>query len=506
MTNPSVVPLNRRRQARVDHPIDLASCRAVGRAMSSSKRRSRSSFSVIATAMLQPGQKTTPGPWTGTRCRPRRALPEQLDRLHRHDASSDLRLEHQARARLRPMRGDWQTRPPDASSSAIRAEIAVERESTRCTIAGAIALPSHADPRTDVQARDHLSHPPSARHSASSAARRRHLSKVMPDDRERNGSVRHHAASGAGRLQKAASRAARGQQRSRSSSRARCRWTRRNENAPLRRACARVRDRAPHRDLGSTSSWSIGTPACPGAGRSSAARVPAQVTRRTRGARTSKSASHTHETSLPSAIRSFSTASTSSSECSSVSVRRISLAPAGFLTSRIDSSTSPIVRPSSPARPKAAALAARPGDDRARVRSTARGTAQPRRARCRRCRGRGSGGPYLALRADSVRNQVLNLWRRACRRGTICSAGDRRGGPSLIAVWAPVDPEVAEIDRVVDVRGTAAPAVLGVRCVLHLRHRHRRILDAEVGNRRPPAAEIGDVRGSSARSGSARRP
>ena len=44
--------------------------------------------------------------------------------------------------------------------------------------------------------------------------------------------------------------------------------------------------------------------------------------------------------------------------------------------------------------------------------------------------------------------------------------------------------EVAEVDRVVDVGGAAAAAVLGVRGVLHLGDRHGRVLDAEVGDRR----------------------
>ena len=71
---------------------------------------------------------------------------------------------------------------------------------------------------------------------------------------------------------------------------------------------------------------------------SSAALVPAQVTRRTRPASSSKSASQIHETSCPSAVRSLRIPSRSSSPCSSVSVRRTSFAPAGFLISRIDSS------------------------------------------------------------------------------------------------------------------------------------------------------------------------
>ena len=91
---------------------------------------------------------------------------------------------------------------------------------------------------------------------------------------------------------------------------------------------------------------------------SSAARVPLHVTRRTRPAMTSKSASQTHETSRPSAILSLRTARTSCSPGSSASVRRTSLAPAGFFTSRIARSRPAIGTVS--ARPKAACVDCRP--------------------------------------------------------------------------------------------------------------------------------------------------
>ena len=71
---------------------------------------------------------------------------------------------------------------------------------------------------------------------------------------------------------------------------------------------------------------------------SSGARVPLQVARRIRPASSSKSASQIQETSRPSAILSLSTPSRSCSPGSSASVRSTSLAPAGFLTSRICSS------------------------------------------------------------------------------------------------------------------------------------------------------------------------
>ena len=76
----------------------------------------------------------------------------------------------------------------------------------------------------------------------------------------------------------------------------------------------------------------------------SGARVPAQTTRRTRPESSSKSASQIHETSRPSAMRSFSAiqrsmpspASRSRASSSSARVRSTSLAPAGFLISRIE--------------------------------------------------------------------------------------------------------------------------------------------------------------------------
>ena len=73
----------------------------------------------------------------------------------------------------------------------------------------------------------------------------------------------------------------------------------------------------------------------------SSARVPEQVARRTLPASTSKSASQIQETSRPSAMRSFSASHRSIEPPSSVSVRSTSLAPAGFLTSRIDTGRPP---------------------------------------------------------------------------------------------------------------------------------------------------------------------
>ena len=111
---------------------------------------------------------------------------------------------------------------------------------------------------------------------------------------------------------------------------------------------------------------------------------------------TSQSASHTQETSRPSAMRSLSTPRRSSSPPSSASVRSTSLAPAGFLTSRIEGRRP--ARSSVSARPKAGATASQAGDDVVERRRRARGTARRRRARCRRCRGRGAGARRGARR------------------------------------------------------------------------------------------------------------
>src|SRR5215211_1022899 len=115
---------------------------------------------------------------------------------------------------------------------------------------------------------------------------------------------------------------------------------------------------SPPARLSRTTIRSSGTPAYFMRTAISAARVPLQVTRRTRSAITSKSASQTQLTSRPSATLSFSTAKTSCSPGSRVSVRSTSLAPAGFFTSRIDRSR-PRRRTSS-ARPKAGETPCRP--------------------------------------------------------------------------------------------------------------------------------------------------
>ena len=107
---------------------------------------------------------------------------------------------------------------------------------------------------------------------------------------------------------------------------------------------------------GSTSIESTGQPAYFSRSAISGARVPAQTTRRTRPASSSKSASQTQETSRPSAIRSLSAIQRSigSRSASRPSVRRTSLAPAGFLISRIETGTPPTSIVST--RPKAARI------------------------------------------------------------------------------------------------------------------------------------------------------
>ena len=111
---------------------------------------------------------------------------------------------------------------------------------------------------------------------------------------------------------------------------------------------------------GTTSIASVGQPAYFSRRAISGARVPAQTTRRTWPAKSSKSASQIQETSRPSAMRSLSAIQRSrppSSPASSFSVRRTSLAPAGFLISRIETGTPATSIVST--RPKAACISPR---------------------------------------------------------------------------------------------------------------------------------------------------
>jgi hypothetical protein len=102
----------------------------------------------------------------------------------------------------------------------------------------------------------------------------------------------------------------------------------------------------------STAIASGSTPAYFSRSAISSARVPEQVARRMRPASSSKSASQIQETSRPSAIPSFSAIQRSTWPSSSVSVRRTSFAPAGFLTSSSATSRSATRRRST--RPKTA--------------------------------------------------------------------------------------------------------------------------------------------------------
>ena len=209
-----------------------------------------------------------------------------------------------------------------------------------------------------------------------------------------------------------------------------------------------------------------GTPAYFRRSASSAARVPLQVARRTRGARTSKSASQTQETSFPSAVRSLRMPSRSCSPGSRVSVRRTSLAPAGFFTSRSVSSRSP--RRSVSARPNAASTASRPA-----------ATSASGAPRVSASAGRGERVVDV-VEAGQRDADVDRPLRRAQR--DVGAAGaveddpcrrDREIRSARVAVRAVVAAEVAEVDGVVDVRGAAPAAVLGVRRVRHARPARR---------------------------------
>ena len=120
----------------------------------------------------------------------------------------------------------------------------------------------------------------------------------------------------------------------------RCRWAARTAARPGR-AGSRRPVRAPPEGLARRGSRRDRRPAYFIRTARSGARVPLQVTRRTRPASSSKSASQIQDTSRPSAMLSLSTPSRSWRPGSSVSVRSTSFAPAGFLTSRIRSSRGP---------------------------------------------------------------------------------------------------------------------------------------------------------------------
>src|SRR5438445_10855506 len=104
---------------------------------------------------------------------------------------------------------------------------------------------------------------------------------------------------------------------------------------------------------GWTSTASSGIPAYRRRSAMSSARSPATITWSTRPARCSKSTSHSHETSRPSAMLSLMAMSTTGRRASDSTVRRTSLNPAGFFDRSTRSSVPPATMRS--ARPNAGA-------------------------------------------------------------------------------------------------------------------------------------------------------
>ena len=127
------------------------------------------------------------------------------------------------------------------------------------------------------------------------------------------------------------------------------------------------------------------------------------------------------------------------------------------------------------ARPKAGATSAKDSRRWCPARSPARRRAPWRRARCRRCRGR--GGRYL-LGLSHRRGSASPVAPRTPSSSTCRARTAGRGARP--AVRAVVVAEVPEQDRVVRVAGAAPPAVLGVRCVREAGQRDTGVVDAEV--------------------------
>ena len=211
----------------------------------------------------------------------------------------------------------------------------------------------------------------------------------------------------------------------------------------------------------------------------------------------SKSASQTQETSRPSAIRSLraihrSRPSACSRAASSRSVRSTSLAPAGFLISRIETGV-----------PATSIVSTRPNaacTDASAPTALLERDAQAQRGRQRGQRvvdvveaGKRELELRLALRGPQARPRPghaaeLDLRGREVGLGAV--------GP---AVGAAVVAEVADEGPLVRVGVAAAPAVLRVVRVLELGQGLGRVLDPEVGDPRPAtklavAAEVGDQR------------
>ena len=169
---------------------------------------------------------------------------------------------------------------------------------------------------------------------------------------------------------------------------ARCRWGGRR-GAPGAAATAASSEAAMS---GSTAIRSSGQPAYFSRSAISGARVPAQVTRRTAPASTSKSASQTQETSRPSAIRSFSAIqrSTGSARLGLQLQRAQDLVGARRVLDQQDRDRLPPTAIVS-TRPKAARISRRAAATRSGVDPEPQAPRRSPPARCRRCRGRGGG-------------------------------------------------------------------------------------------------------------------
>ena len=210
----------------------------------------------------------------------------------------------------------------------------------------------------------------------------------------------------------------------------------------------------------------------------SAARVPVTTTGATCGTSSSKSTSQIHDTSRPSAIRSFSATSASARGLGGqrphrlVGARRVLRAAAQRRTAARSIRSNAAERRARTGRGRSATVAAgiRRGHGRSR----------PRPARCRRCRGRErqphGGRPGRAVPREPLASSPSCCTARATTRG-------RR--PGVAAVRAALVAEVAEEDRVV---AQAAPqrthhfesAACGIE-----RGSHRRVVDAEADASRP---------------------
>src|SRR5205085_7411740 len=96
------------------------------------------------------------------------------------------------------------------------------------------------------------------------------------------------------------------------------------------------------------------------------------------------------------------------------------------------------------------------------------------------------------------RGALRRAQREAGRAGSVqvdLLGSERGDGPLLAAVLTAVMAEMAEVDGVVDVRGAAPPAVLGIRRVLQLWPGKGGVFDPEVADASVEApAQVGDQR------------